>query len=451
MELVRDRAVRVLARAKGMLPKEAFEDIERAGAFLARQLVDTAYLARVARQYLWTACENPNNVWVIPGRMTEFMRRKWGLNKLLYGNRPDPDDQAAAGQMPKRRDDHRHHAIDAFVVGLTDRAMLQRVSTAAARAQERTIEEMPEPWEKFREDLKACLDRMIVSFKPEHGAQGRLHEDTAYGIIRHPEREGGATLVYRKPLEALNANEIERVRDRSLRQKLKDELGGLLFDESTLDAAKQSLQLAKRGGEAAAIQAAKAEVDRLKAAKKNQKKSGAKDLKTALTDFGKKHGIRHVRLLKTEANYIPISRQNGTAYKALTAGENHCVDVIELPSGAWTGEGITVFAANQVGHKPIWAERFAGARQLMRLQKGDLVKLEHEGRERLFRVVKLVPSNDLLWLAEHKEAGNLQQRNDDANDDFRWLYLAFSQMKTRLARKVTVDILGRVRDPGPPS
>jgi hypothetical protein len=54
-------------------------------------------------------------------------------------------------------------------------------------------------------------------------------------------------------------------------------------------------------------------------------------------------------------------------------------------------------------------------------------------------------------LAEHKEAGNLQQRNDDANDDFRWLYLAFSQMKTRLARKVTVDILGRVRDPGPPS
>jgi hypothetical protein len=126
MELVRDRAVRDLARAKGMLPKEAFEDIERAGAFLARQLVDTAYLARVARQYLWSACEDPNNVWVIPGRMTEFMRRKWGLNKLLYGNRSDPDDHAAAGPMPKRRSPaSRHRRVRRRAYGSRDAAARQ--------------------------------------------------------------------------------------------------------------------------------------------------------------------------------------------------------------------------------------------------------------------------------------------------------------------------------------
>jgi CRISPR-associated endonuclease Csn1 len=446
MELVRDRAVRDLARAKGMLPKEAFEDIERAGAFLARQLVDTAYLARVARQYLWTACENPNNVWVIPGRMTEFMRRKWGLNKLLYGNRPDPDDQAAAGQMPKRRDDHRHHAIDAFVVGLTDRAMLQRVSTAAARAQERTIEEMPEPWEKFRDDLKAWLDRMIVSFKPEHGAQGRLHEDTAYGIVKHPECEGGATLVYRKPLDALNANEIERVRDRSLRQKLKDELGGLLFEESTLDAAKQSLQLAKRGGEAATIRSAKAEVDRLKAAKKIQKKSAAKDLKTALAEFGKRHGIRHVRLLKTEASFIAIKSGNGRPYKAVSPGDNQRVEIYARPEGMWGAEVITAFNANQPDFVPRWRRDFAGARHLATFHKDDVVRLMIDGQERTMRVVSIWER--YLQLAGHTET-NLAERY--RSGEFKWTFANYEKLKELKARKVTVDILGRVRDPGPPS
>ena len=103
------------------MPKDALEDIEKTGGFLARQLVDTAYLARVTRQYLWEVCKS-NCAWVIPGQMTAMLRRKWGLNPLL------------GDHNKKNRADHRHHAIDAYVVGLTDRSMLQQIQHAAGTA-----------------------------------------------------------------------------------------------------------------------------------------------------------------------------------------------------------------------------------------------------------------------------------------------------------------------------
>lgn len=446
IDLVRNRALRDLTRAKGLLPKEALDDIERSGAFLARHLIDTAYLARVARQYLWTGCDKPDNVWVIPGRLTEFIRRKWGLNKLLYGNRPDPDDDTSQGQAPKRRDDHRHHAIDAFVVGLTDRSLLQRVSTAAGRAQERTIEDMPEPWENFRDDLKAWLDRMVISFKPEHGAQGRLHEETAYGIVKHPDKEGGATLVYRKALDGLNANEIERIRDKTLRQKLKDKLGALLFDDSLLDAANETLKQAKRGRDPAAIAEAATNVKKLKDLKNSQKKSAAKDLKTALGEFGKEHGIRHVRLLKTEASFIPIADANGQAYKAVSAGDNQCVEIYARPDGTWGSEVITVFHANQRNHAPRWRSDVADARHVAIFHKDDLVRLQVDGMERTMRVVSIWEK--YLQLAGHIDT-NLAERY--RSGEFKWTFANYEKLREQRVRKITVDVLGRVHDPGPPA
>ncbi|MGB8275283.1 MAG: type II CRISPR RNA-guided endonuclease Cas9, partial [Alphaproteobacteria bacterium] len=444
MELVRDRARRDLARMKGELPPEVLEDIERTGGFLARQLIDTAYLARVARQYLWTVCDR-DKVRVVPGRLTGFLRRKWGLNRLLYGNRPDPDEhEGAGGFVAKRRDDHRHHAIDAFVVGLTELSMLQRVSTAAGQAKERLIEKMPEPWTGFRDDLKDRIDRMIVSYRPDHGASGKLHEETAYGVV------DDHTLVYRKPLADLNANEIERIRDRKLRDELKAALGDLLFDKSALETAKAALAEAKKRKDVAAMEQAKAEIGRLKDAKKTKKKSGAKDLKSALAAFAEANGIRRVRLLKTESSFVPIHDRQGRAYKAVSTGDNHRVEIYELPDGTWDAEGITLFDACQ-GMNPNWRSEHPEGRLVMAVHKNDVLRCERDGIEGIFRVVKLAPANALFWLATQTESGNLQERHDDSNDPFRWYFLPFSQLKQRKARLVTVDVLGRVHDPGPPA
>jgi CRISPR-associated endonuclease Csn1 len=86
----------------------------------------------------------------------------------------------------------------------------------------------------------------------------------------------------------------------------------------------------------------------------------------------------------------------------------------------------------------------------MRLHKGDLLKVEQNGKEKVFRIVKIALTNESFWLSEHNESGKLQERHDDPDDQFRWDFLSFSRMKARRARKITVDLLGRVHDPGPP-
>jgi CRISPR-associated endonuclease Csn1 len=418
MQLIKDKLLREEERAKGSLPRDVMADIDKTGGFLARQLVDTAYMARVARQYLTSVVPiqkvdgvTSNNVWVVPGGMTAMLRRLWGLNRYLWGNRPEAKDEGPDDWRGKNRTDHRHHPVDAFVLTLIDRPLLNAIQYQAGQSGHRTIDDMPDPiqWPTFREDLRERFDRIVVSYKPEHSPSGRLHEETAYGIVRHPEKEDGATLVYRKSFVDLNANEIARIRDLGLRTRVLAAIEGVASDK--------------------------------------------KKLKEALTDFAGKERqpLRHVRLVKIERGIEPIvHRRTGRPYKAVIPGENYAVDIIELPGGRWIGEGITVYAANRSLATPAWKQRHPDARLVMRVHKGDLLKVDHDGAERIFRVVKLAPGNGRFVLAGHLEAGNLEQRHNDSNDLFRWVFLAFGQMKNRKARKVTVDHLGRVKDPGPP-
>lgn len=141
--------------------------------FLARALNDTAYLSRIAKEYLSLICP-PNKVRAIPGRMTAMLRGKFGLNQLL------------SGSELKNRNDHRHHALDAAVIGITDQGLLQRFATASARAHamqlDRLVDEMPLPWPNYREHVERALKAVVVSHKPDHGHQGAMMEATAYGI-----------------------------------------------------------------------------------------------------------------------------------------------------------------------------------------------------------------------------------------------------------------------------
>ncbi|TCS72991.1 CRISPR-associated Csn1 family endonuclease [Sulfuritortus calidifontis] len=141
--------------------------------FLARALNDTAYLSRIAKEYLSLVC-HPNKVRAIPGRMTALLRGKFGLNQLL------------SGTESKNRNDHRHHALDAAVIGITDQGLLQRFAQASASARvkqlDRLVEEMPLPWPSYREHVERALENIIVSHKPDHGYQGAMHEDTAWRL-----------------------------------------------------------------------------------------------------------------------------------------------------------------------------------------------------------------------------------------------------------------------------
>ena len=140
--------------------------------FLARALNDTRYLSRVARDYLTLVC--PGGVRVIPGQMTALLRAKFGLNDIL----------GLTGE--KNRDDHRHHAVDACVIGITDQGLLQRFAQASATARqqglEKLVETMPLPWETYRAHVQRAVQNIWVSHKPDHGHEGGMMEETSYGI-----------------------------------------------------------------------------------------------------------------------------------------------------------------------------------------------------------------------------------------------------------------------------
>ncbi|MDP2354827.1 MAG: type II CRISPR RNA-guided endonuclease Cas9 [Beijerinckiaceae bacterium] len=177
--------------------------------FLDRQLNETKYLSRIARDYLSVVADD---VWVSTGNLTAMLRGKWGLNSILS------DDNR------KNRDDHRHHAIDAAVIGCMSRGLLNEMSRRAGQTElnqrHQIIADVPVPYEGFRDQVREFARTMVVSHKPEHGKTGALHEETAYGIVRNDEERKTGNLIYRKALTALTAKDIDRVRDPILRQQL---------------------------------------------------------------------------------------------------------------------------------------------------------------------------------------------------------------------------------------
>lgn len=169
--------------------------------FLARALNDTAYLSRLAKEYISVIC--PKNTIVIPGQLTGLLRRRLGLNNIL----------GTDGE--KNRNDHRHHAVDACVIGITDRAFLKRFADANKYeeygARTRLLEAIEEPWKNFREQVKRAVQNIWVSHKPDHGYQGQMHEASAFGKVAdnrfqyHDNHNGVRTPVNRKNQESLVA------------------------------------------------------------------------------------------------------------------------------------------------------------------------------------------------------------------------------------------------------
>ncbi len=140
--------------------------------FLARALNDTRHLSRIAKEYLSLIC--PQNTRAVPGQLTAMLRGKFGLNHIL----------GLDGE--KNRNDHRHHAVDACVIVITDQGMLQRFAKASASARQqqlgKLVDTMPLPWPTYREHVRRAIDSIWVSHKPDHGHEGAMHNDTAYGL-----------------------------------------------------------------------------------------------------------------------------------------------------------------------------------------------------------------------------------------------------------------------------
>lgn len=375
-----------------------------------------AYLAHLYDE----KSERRRRVRVIPGQMTALLRRGWGLEGML---RAAATDETAR----KPRDDHRHHAIDAFVVAGTTRGLLQQFARAAfgCDAAERLAALVPPPWKGFyRCEVEQALNRLVVSHKPDHGTRGQagnttgqLHNETAYGLVELVP-DGPSTIVVRKPLSALRLpKDLESVRDPALRAALKGLWG----------------QVAAAGGNAAAF------ADRAATA--------------GVQLNGRRQRVRRVRLLD-EQRVIPIRDPAGRPYKGYTPGGNEFVDVWRMRDGSWKLAIVPRFDYNQPDfdiEKFRPADKSSGtpdplAKRLMRLHIDDMGALGAGPERRIVRVRKA--SGDRVWLDDHYEA-NVPNRI--RKKELKESKYSARQLQALGFRKVGVDEIGRVRDPGPRS
>ncbi len=398
----------ILKRAE-ILPKnkqrrfspEAMEEDGERKDFLARQLIDTQYLARVAKQYLDVICAD---VWVTPGRLTGLLRGKWNLNSIL------------SDSGKKERTDHRHHAVDAAVIATTDRSLLQRVSTSAARAEDqdldRYFEDFPEPWPSFREELVTAVQKLVVSHKPDHGTGSALHNDTAYGIVSGPDASGKYRVRHRIPIDDV------------IKKPLKDLQVSAAFRNELEDA----------------ILAA---TDKAQAAQN-------------LTKLKEKTGRRSVPLVET-LSVIPIygrgeSPVDGAEpYKAYKGDSNYCYEIFRTEGGKWDGRVVTSFEAQGKEYQTFMrSSRFrttawSGEELVMRVMGNDMIAIEENGVRRLMRLQKLTPGT--LSMAESFEA-NVDARERDKESEFTYTRKTPNSLRAVRARRVFVDPIGRVKDPG---
>jgi CRISPR-associated endonuclease Csn1 len=424
------RAARLPKNKRWRFATDAMEKFEQDGGFLARQLTDTQYLSRMAREYLeclypyeepdeYGELKRRRHVLVSPGRLTEMLRRNWQLNSLL------PDSNLGEMAQAKNRLDHRHHAIDAAVVGVTTRSLLNRISQAAGRMEESDLENLVNkmvaqtpPWKTFREDLQKAVGSIIVSHKPDHGTvtrtglkdgkgktAGKLHNETAYGLGK--DRDGKPVAVRRKPFMSLQLKDLPDIRDEHLRAELYSALDGI-----------------------------------------NDKKA----LQEALIKFRKEHktfrGIRRVRMAET-LSLIPIKDKNGKAYKGYKGDANYRFDVWETLDNKWHSEVVSMFDIHQAG----WTSRFhqenPTARRVLSLKQNDMVAYEHpiDGYT-IGRVVKFAQSGS-IYFADHKEGGSLKARNSDSADPFKYFQKTAGALQKAKCRQVRIDESGRIFDPGP--
>ena len=387
---------------------ERYENFE--GGFLARQLTDTQYISRLAKTYLESIYGgqghkgSTNNVWVINGRLTSDLRHYWGLNSVLLG-----DNLPEAEAQKKNRDDHRHHALDAIIVACTDRSMLQKAAREAQRNErefsDRLLVGTPPPWESFRTDVENSIRNIVVSHKPDHGFQGAMHNDTAYGIPKgkegEPDKRGARTVVTRKPLDSFKKpDKLKEIRDHNLKSKLLEATQGLSGNE----------------------------------------------FKKHLLDFAKTmHPPVYKVRIEEKESVIPIKDKSGKNYKAYKGDSNYCYDIWLDEKGKWTGEIISTYQAYQLSRtNPDWWKQPTGQhgqKLLMRLRKGDYLQLNHnERKDIIVKVYKF--SSGKIWMAEHME-GNVDARV--RNKELKEIIKSPSSLQKSNAKYVTVSPSGVIK------
>lgn len=407
--------------AKAKLGRFLTEELPDMDEFAERQLSDTRYLSRTAADYLATLYggrtdgSRKSRVQASPGRLTAMLRRAWGLNNIGYGD-PDLVDQ-------KDRADHRHHAIDAFVVAVSSPAVVKAANVAASQAESYydrdLLREMAPPWEGFDwKQVSEVIDGVTVSSRVDRKLNGSLHKDTIYSKpykIADPKKPTTTKTVHhvRKPLAAMSRGEVDAIVDGAIRRAVIEKLEALTQEDKKLA-----------------------------------------DPKKAFADEN-----NHPYLTSKKGRLIPIHRArirvsvstidvgSGSRLRRVAPGENHHMEIVAVLDGEdkhkkWEGHIVSRFEAvrrKRVGAEIVKKNHGPGKEFVFSLAGGEHVVVPSEdGEERLLRVT--VISGQQVEFVENHDARPITVRKKVPGARIRF---STDRMRKLGVTKVAVDPLGK--------
>ena len=403
---------------KFQMTKEEFEIAY--GDFTARQLTDTSYSSKLAQEYMGHlyGSEWRKHIIASKGEITSYLRRVWKLNSILkeqYERAPDVRDE-------KTREDHRHHAVDAIAIAMTNRSTVKMLSDANQKIQKGSRlfaeEEIKPPWDGFWDDVNDKVQNIVISHRVSHKVSGALHEETLYG--QGPdENEDGKPDYYtiRKKLDALTKNEIENIIDPKIREMVKAKLNG-----------EEPSKIFKNPDNLPTITRPDGRIIKIKKAQ-----------------------------IKARAEAFPISE--GVSRRNVLSDSNHHVEIYETSDKKgrriWDGEVVSLLEAKRrlANNEPVIKKDFGeGKKFLFSLSQGDTIELDDEkGNRRLYVVRILFQDKKIAFVkindARLKKTIVEMDRKYKDNKEYEqcWRHKSFEPLRQANCRKVIVDSIGCVR------
>jgi CRISPR-associated endonuclease Csn1 len=373
--------------------------------FVNRQLTDTAYITRCVSQYM--QCLGAEVI-CTRGQMTSDLRHYWGMNTIL-----NPE-----GQSEKNREDHRHHAVDALVIGLTDRKRLFALAN--------NKENIQPPWPCFHEDAEIIIKEINVSHRVLRKLRGALHEDTFYGATQKVIKENRTeseirpwakgwieakhVYVRRLALDQLdNTKKIKKIRDPIIKKIIEDHLRTKNINPEKATKIPKGIF-------------SNDHIPRMK--------SGVP--------------IRHIRMIEKSITIRPVSKSR-YYQNVLLKSNHHIIYLSQNKKGKekWIGKVLTMWEATQRARQksPIIDRLSTGTEKfLFSLSIGEIFEIDNDNKGRIMCVVRKIDQRSKR--IDYKYLNDARQSKEIEKDR---LYLSPQKMQKKNAFKVIVDRLGRIR------
>lgn len=305
------------------------------------------------------------------GRVTAGMRRAFGLNQILS----DGDS--------KNRDDHRHHALDSYMVALChDVSLVREVTRKIHRGTNPFI--LDEPFDNFKEYVRRAIIRdTSITYRVNRETNRKLHEETIYGFWTDP-KTGKKHTSLKKNLSKLSQSELG----------LTSSKGHLIIDKAAGDIIVEKYYEL---------------LDKM--TKEKNKKPTHIQVMAAMAENenrpmhpNAKNKIRHVKVFQ---KVTPTKVGDGETTRYVKTGGNHHVEIFEhgkkwkahVVTNLELAQGISKIKKDKKQSLPIIREEDEeGNPLIMYLSIGDILKLDHEGKRSKFVVQKISRSGNSITI-----------------------------------------------------